>query len=136
MEQGPATLSEAIALQPTWLRVWINILVVTHLASVVFFLRRIEGKWRIQIEAIAIFTSFFLGAALMEFLYQEYGYARILGLAHLIFWAPVFCWVLIRRTAISQGFLWSKYVIAYLVIAGASLIVDVIDVVRHVAGTA
>ncbi len=70
----------------------------------------------------------------MNWLYEQVGYVRLLGLAHIIFWGPAWGWVLSKRAEIGTGSAYGKYVHAYLGIAGLSLVIDVIDVVRYLAG--
>jgi hypothetical protein len=61
---------------------------------------------------------------------------RLLGVAHLVFWGPAYAWILTRRRAIGTASLFGKYVAFYLVIAGISLVVDAVDVVRYLVGDA
>jgi len=70
----------------------------------------------------------------MSWLYGQVGYVRLLGLAHLLFWGPVWVWILSRRAAIGTSTRFGQYVHVYLVVAGASLAIDAIDVVRHLLG--
>ena len=59
---------------------------------------------------------------------------RLLGLAHLVGWSPAFVWVLVRRRTIGSGSLFSRWVRVYLIIAGTSLVIDLVDVVRYLLG--
>ena len=68
----------------------------------------------------------------MSWLYEQVGYVRLLGLPHLVFWTPVYVWVLLRRRTIGTNSLFGKYVLLYLAIAGISLVIDLVDVVRYV----
>ena len=70
----------------------------------------------------------------MNWLYGEVGYVRLLGLAHVLFWGPVYGWILWRRRAIGTASWYGKYIHLYLVIAGTSLVIDVVDVVRYLVG--
>jgi len=74
---------------------------------------------------------------LMNWLYDQYGYVRLLGLAHLVFWTPVYGWILMKRRDIADpASAFGKYLIVYLVVDGISLAVDALDVVRYFTGTA
>ncbi len=130
----PATLNEAIATEPLWLQAWVMVLVVANLAALLFVVGRKEGRWLVRPEPIAIVVSFVAAALFMGWLYQQVGYVRLLGLAHLLCWGPVWAWILSRRRAIGAGTLFGKYVLLYLVIAGASLLIDGIDVIRYLLG--
>ncbi len=130
----PATLTAAMATEPIWLRTWLMILVSVHAAALFFIPWRDAGSWRVRLEPIAILAGFLGAAVLMNALYAQVGYVRLLGLAHLVFWTPVYVWILLRRRAIGTTSLFGKYVHAYLLIAGASLVIDAIDVVRYLVG--
>jgi hypothetical protein len=130
----PATLNEAIATEPLWLQAWVGLLVVTHLTALLFAAGRREGRFFVRPEAVAILVSFVAAGVFMGWLYERVGYVRLLGLAHLLFWGPVWLWLLLRRRAIGTDSLFGKYLLVYLAVAGASLGIDAIDVVRHLAG--
>lgn len=133
----PASLSEAIAMQPGWLRAWVMVLVATNLAALLFVVHRRGGKWHVRWPALAILAAFFAAGMFMEWLFQRYGYVRLLGLPHLVFWGPVWLWLLLRRRELAPaGSWWGRYVLLYLVIAGISLAVDAVDVARYLAGGA
>lgn len=136
MTVEPATLSDAIALQPSWLLVWIGILVTTNLAAVLFIFGRKDGEWLFRPEALAILAAFFAAGSLMEYMYGELGYVRLLGLAHLVFWIPAYAWIYLKRRQLHppSESLFGKYLMVYLVINGISLVIDTVDVVRHFIG--
>lgn len=73
-------------------------------------------------------------AVFMEWLYGQVGYVRLLGVAHLVCWTPVFLWILARRRSIDRGSLFGKWIVLYLVVAGISLVIDLVDLVRYLAG--
>lgn len=130
----PATLADAIATEPLWLQAWIMILAGTHLLSVAFVAHRTDTGWKVRAESVAILVSFFMAAAAMGWLYDRIGYVRLLGAAHLVFWTPVYIWILARRKDLGVRTLFGKYLLVYLVVAGISLLIDAIDVVRHLLG--
>lgn len=131
----PATLDQAMATEPAWLQAWVLALVVAHLAAILFVVRRRpEGGLAVRPEPIAIVVSFVVAGLFMGWLYEQVGYVRLLGLAHLLFWTPVWVWILVRRRAIGTDRLFGKYVHVYLVVAGLSLAIDLVDVLRYLAG--
>lgn len=130
----PPDLSTAMATEPLWLQSWIMILVAAHLIAIFFIVVREDSNWRVRIEPIAIIVSFFAAGALMNWMYSQVGYVRLLGLAHIAFWTPVYIWILTRRKAIGIDSIFGKYVHAYLGIAGISLVIDAIDVTRYLLG--
>jgi hypothetical protein len=130
----PETLGAAIATEPLWLQGWVVILLIVHLAALAFVATRRDGRWLVRPEAVAILLSFVVAALVMNWLYAQIGYVRLLGLAHLLAWTPVWIWVFRRRSRHPMGFAFGWYLSAYLAIAGLSLIIDTVDVVRYVAG--
>lgn len=133
--QLPMTLSEAMATEPGWLRAWIAVLVAANLGAVPFVVGREGGRFRIRPEAVAILLSFVAAGIAMGRLYEAVGYVRLLGLAHLVFWGPVYAWILlVRRQRHPLRSVFGAYLHFYLAIAGISLAIDAIDVGRHLAG--
>lgn len=130
----PTTLNEAIMMQPTWLRAWLVLLVSTNLAAVLFVVGRRAGKWIFRVEALVILAAFFAAGAYMNYLYAQYGYVRLLGLAHLVFWGPAYAWIWTRRELHPRTTLFGKYLLLYFVIDGLSLIIDAVDLVRYFIG--
>jgi len=130
----PADLNAAIATEPVWLQAWLGVLVVANLAALLFVVGRQQGRWVVRPEPIAILAAFAAAGVFMGWLYEQVGYVRLLGLAHLLFWGPVWAWIFARRRAIGTSSFFGKYVQLYLVVAGASLLIDAIDVVRHLLG--
>ena len=131
-----ATLGDAIAAQSIWLQAWVTTLVVVHLLGLAFVAHRTPEGWKVRAEPIAIVASFAAAGILMTWLFGQVGYVRLLGLAHLVFWTPVYAWILRRRKAIGFDSLFGKYVLLYLAIAGSSLLIDVVDLVRYLMGDA
>ena len=75
-----------------------------------------------------------LAGEFMEYLYQQYGYVRLLGLAHIVFWTPVYTWIFTHRKDYEVTPYFAKFVLFYLVMAGISLTIDIIDVARYLLG--
>ena len=130
----PATLGDAIGTEPAWLQAWVLILGAVHIAAVAFVVGRDRGRWLVRPEPIAVVASSIAAALFMTWLYSQVGYVRLLGLAHLVCWTPVYLWILARRRAIGGGTLFAKWINAYLSIAGVSLVIDAVDVIRHLVG--
>lgn len=134
MQTMPASLGEAIAAEPFWLLGWVGILGLANLLAVLFVVTRKADRWRVRPEPLAILAAFFAAAMLMEWMYARVGYVRLLGLAHLVFWGPVWAWLVTRRAGIGTGTWFGRYIHLYLVIAGISLVIDAVDVIRHLLG--
>ena len=86
------------------------------------------------VEALAILVSFFAAGAAMGWLYQQLGYVRLLGLPHLVFWLPVYAWLVVkfRRNEFTPPF--KHYLLLYFLVAGISLVLDFVDVFRYLLG--
>ncbi len=130
----PLTLGEAIGTEPAWLQAWVFLLGFVHLAALVFAVGRTGGRWIVRPEPFAVIVSFVAAGIAMGWLYEQVGYVRMLGLAHVVCWTPAYAWVVSRRHALPRGSLYAKWVYAYLIIAGISLVIDVVDVVRYLVG--
>ncbi|MFU8814365.1 MAG: hypothetical protein ACNA7W_03405 [Pseudomonadales bacterium] len=132
--QLPGSLSEAIATEPLWLQGWVMLLVLVHVAALAFAMHRERGRWRVRMPPIAIVVSFVAAAVVMNWLFEQVGYVRLLGLGHLLAWTPVYLWILLQRRRFDAHTAYGKYIAAYLVIAGISLVIDAADVLRYLAG--
>ncbi|MCG8339399.1 MAG: hypothetical protein MJE63_33240 [Proteobacteria bacterium] len=133
-ETIPANLNAAIATQPMMIRVWIMVLVAVNLVAILFILTRQRGKLKIRPESMAVVVSFFAAGLFMSWLYGRVGYVRLLGLPHLIFWTPVYIWLFLKFRKGEFKTPFKQYVMVYLVIAGISLVIDAVDVVRYGLG--
>ena len=129
------TLGDAImATQPAWLLAYLMVLVAANLGAVFFIAKKTPQGWRPRYEALAIIAAFLLAGEFMEYLYQQYGYVRLLGLAHIVFWTPVYAWIFTHRKDYEATPYFAKFVLFYLVMAGISLTIDIIDVARYLLG--
>ena len=133
-ETIPADLNAAIAMQAAWLQAWVMVLVIVNLAAALFLVARQDGKFSIRAEVLAILVSFFAAGAFMSWLYEQLGYVRLLGLPHLVFWLPVYIWLVIkfRRNEFTPPF--KHYLVLYFLVAGISLVLDLVDVFRYLLG--
>lgn len=130
----PATLAEAMLTEPWWLQMWLLLLVAANVLAIPFLLRRVDSRWAIQREAVFIVISFIVAAMIMDWMYLNFGYVRLLGLAHLIAWSPAYLYVLLSRQRIGLQDWFGKYIHFYLLIAGVSLFIDALDVIRFLVG--
>ena len=122
------------ATQPGWLLAYLTVLVAANLGAVFFIAKRTDKGWRPRFEAIAIIVAFLLAGNFMDYLYAQFGYVRLLGLAHIVFWTPVYAWIFIHRKDYAATPYFAKFVVFYLVMGGISLFIDTIDVARYLLG--
>jgi len=130
----PASVIAAMRTDPIWLQAWVALLAITVLAALFFRVERDERGVTLRREPLAILVAFAIGGALMEWLYAQVGYVRLLGLAHLVTWGPAWYWILGRRRTIGTESSFGKYIHTYLIVAGICLVIDVIDLVRYLVG--
>lgn len=79
------TFQEAIAQQPQWVQLWLNVLLAGA-----FILPAVLLIWRqTRVAGIAtIIVSLTAGFAVM-WLYDRMGYVKLLGLPHVLLWTPL-----------------------------------------------
>ena len=121
------TLVAAILLQPIWLQAWIGWMVAVNLVGGLIFLKaRVEAKW--------VLLAFLSAAFMMEAMYLHYGFQRILGLPHIIFWTPLVIYLWRRQAEWERPGLSPKWLAVVFVTNVTSLIIDYIDVARYLSG--
>ena len=120
------SLPEAIMMQPMWLQAWVGWLVLVNVAGAFIFVRRTEAKW--------VLIAMAGNAVLMSWLFAQYGYQRILGLAHVVFWTPLLVYLWRRRREWDLQSLGGKWLSVLFATNLTSLIIDYIDVARYLAG--
>jgi hypothetical protein len=115
---------EQIAREPFWLQAWIYWLIFVNTASVLF-VRRPEGRFALLAWIASIVT--------MGRLFESFGYTRILGLAHVIWWTPLVIWLFGRRAGFGEGAFggWARWL---LLTNAVSLAIDYVDVARWALG--
>ncbi|UHQ55217.1 MULTISPECIES: hypothetical protein [Microbulbifer] len=134
-ETMPPDLIAAAATEAEWLRWWFRVMILTNLAAVFFVLKKKPtGGVTARPEALAILAAFVASAVTMNWLYDWVGYVRLLGVTHLLFWTPVYFWLLGKFWRDEYSGPFRIYAFIYLVIAGASLLTDAADLVRYVLG--
>lgn len=120
------SLNQAIMMQPLWLQVWVGWLVLVNVAGALVFIRRPEAKW--------VLIAMVGNAIFMNWLFAEYGYQRILGLAHVVFWTPLLIYLWLRRRQWDLKSLGGKWLAVLFATDLTSLIIDYVDVARYFAG--
>jgi len=110
--------------EPLWLELWIFWMVILNSASI-FFLRRAEARWTLAAWLGNLFT--------MNRLFEVFGYTRILGLSHVLWWTPLVVYLFRRRASFGEGAFggWARWLALTL---AASLVVDYLDVARWALG--
>jgi len=120
------TMNEHIAVYPLWLHIWIGILTLTIFLAIPFAIK----DWRARF----VLLSIGLVILLMNFLFSRYGFTRILGLAHIIVWTPLWAYLWKTRKAHPERVWTGRYVMLALIVIGISLLFDYADVARYLLG--
>jgi hypothetical protein len=110
--------------EPFWLKLWIFWMVFLNSASL-FFVKRAEGRWVLAAWLGNLFT--------MNRLFEAFGYTRILGLSHVLWWTPLLVYLFRRRASFGEGAFggWARWLVITL---AASLAIDYVDIARWALG--
>ncbi|MEM6589098.1 MAG: hypothetical protein AAF641_11675 [Pseudomonadota bacterium] len=124
------SLTEAIATQATWIQVWVGYLAVLNISTLAALLI----KSRSRRHGLVVGAAFIANYLLMNWLYGQYGYTRILGLSHVLVWGPLMIYLMaaLRGETITG---WKRpltYVFVFSM--SMSLAFDIIDVTRWFMG--
>lgn len=123
------SFSEAVATQPDMLRLWVLWLTVAMIAAPLILL-----VFRPSRRAGLVTLLANVAAALsMQWLYGQVGFVRLLGLAHVVFWVPLLAWLLPKLRA-GWPAVPRAALTVFLLTIGVSLVFDVADVIRYIAG--
>ena len=124
------TLAEAIATQPAWVQIWLNVLFagayLLPLALLVWAPSRRAG-------IVTVLASALAGAG-VYWLFGQMGYVRLLGLPHILIWTPlvVYQWGQVRRPDMPRIPRLILYVVMAVILV--SLVFDYVDLARYLLG--
>ena len=124
------TLPEAIAQQPAWVGIWLNVLMVCAiLLPLSLFIWRLSRS-----SATAILIANVLSFAGINWMYGQLGYVKLLGLPHVVFWTPIVILLMIKMRKDDMPE-WPRGIMAIVTIAMLiSLAFDYTDVARYLLG--
>jgi hypothetical protein len=124
------TLEEAIATQPLWVQIWVNILFlgafVLPLALLIWKPSRLAGLVTVAASVLA--------AGGVYWLYGQLGYVRLLGLPHVILWTPLAVWLWRQRMRAEMPVWPQRIILAVCAVIAVSLAFDYVDVARYLLG--
>lgn len=124
------TMQEAIALQPLWVRLWLNWMLFGAFALPLLLL-----IWRqSRVAGIATLISDVAAGFGTGWLYGQMGYVKLLGLPHILFWTPVaiYLFLQLRRADLPKWPRWIMMVVLATIVG--SLAFDYTDALRYVLG--
>lgn len=111
--------------QPIGWRLWIIWLMTVNTAAFLY-LKQLEGR---------VVAAVWIGNVItMMVLYWMVGYVRLLGISHIIWWTPLFIWLIPRMIREHKPGHFGLWLILLTVSDVASLVIDYVDVVRYILG--
>lgn len=117
--------NKGLMLMPIQWQTWLILLVGANMVVPFFYLYRLEAQ-------VALGTIM-LSMMLMTVITQRTGFTRLLGLGH-IGWFPMIYFFWTRLSQIPADNLFGIWLRALMIINAVSLVIDVADVVRYIAG--
>ena len=120
------TMMDHILNQALVLRLWVFWLMIVNTASLLFVFRHVPARW--------VLLAWAINMPLMNYLYETYGFVRLIGLSHVLVWTPVLIYLGRQWRSFDRRTLFGAWVTVLIVTNGISLAFDYIDVVRYFAG--
>lgn len=117
-------LKGALSLHPFW-RGWLLVLMGANLVVPLIF--------RDYLEARVIFGVFMVVAPLMMGFTAKFGFTRILGVPHFL-WFGLLPWLVLRLEEVPLDSDFGPWLRAVIAIDAVSLVFDVADVIRYARG--
>ena len=124
------TFQEATAQLPTWVQIWLNILL---LGAFILPLTLLIWK-QTRVTAIITLLASGLAAFAIMSMYDKIGLVRLLGLPHIILWTPPVIYLIKQslRTDMPSAPKWIIRIISATIVI--SLVFDYYDVIRYFLG--
>ena len=119
--------AEGQANSPTWVKIWIVIMLASFASGLLFVWKRIEARW--------VVGGFLLGLGLLAILTELMGLVPLSGLIaliHLIFWTPGLIILLRRRTFLSERSLYGVWTGLMTLVILFSFLFDIRDTVIYI----
>ena len=124
------TLEEALAQQPAWLGIWLNIMMLgAFVAPLALFI------WKqTRLVAFAAVVAGVLSAVGVSWMFDQLGYVRLLGLPHVILWTPLAIYLIAKIRAEDMPAWPRRIMMVVLATILISLAFDYTDVIRYFLG--
>lgn len=126
--EAPTLFSQIMA-QPPAILYWVYWLMIINTASILFIIHRVEARWTLAAWLLN-------GIIIMPYLYDQFGFVRLLGLAHIIVWTPLLVYLLGRRAHFALPSITGIYFWLLIVTNAVSLGFDYVDLARYFLGDA
>lgn len=124
------SFEEAVAQQPQWVQIWVNVIGFVLIGSFVVLLFSRETRR----DALILLAVNIAVIGFVMWHYSMTGYTRLLGLGHILFWTPL-VWYFWRRLK-NPGIVTPFRQVIWLLVAtlAVSLAFDYTDAVRYLLG--
>ena len=107
------------------LAVWMFLLILANIVVPLFFVTTVEGQ--------LVFAAGMAGVLSMVAIFASKGFVRLLGVGH-VYWVPLVPWLWSRLPGFPPDDPFSMWMTAVIILNGVSLIIDVRDFGRYLAG--
>lgn len=119
--------AEMTANSPAWVLIWVNAMVFVLAIAIPFSFSYKEARWILLGSVLGMLGT--IGA------YALFGFTRLLGLGHILFWTPTLIYIItVRGWKTYHKTLFSRWMILAAIIIGISLAFDVVDLLRWILG--
>ena len=114
-----------MATEAAWVPIWVNVMGAILLFAIPFSFVRVEARW--------VLLGVLAGGIGTLVVYNYFGYQRILGLGHILFWTPTLIYLFGRRKKLRiRETLSGKWLALAAVTIAISLVFDYSDFIRWV----
>lgn len=86
------------------------------------------------VEAWAALATIATAVGLEMILFARKGFAKLLGLGHIVLWVALLPWLVTRASSVGTDSIFGMWIAALLVANRASLVIDLVDVARYLLG--
>lgn len=119
-------MMEQVLAEPLWLVIWVFVLMSVNTAALLF-IKRVEARW--------VLAAWLINLPLMGYLYETFGYVRLLGFSHVVVWTPLLIYLWLRRKDwMPPQTITDKWILLTFTVNLLSLVIDYIDVIRWLLG--
>jgi len=120
-------MKRIFAMKFPW-NLWVFVMALVNMVVGFLYFPTLEGK----LILAALMASFIV----MTIVFSKYGFVRLLGLGHVLFWTPLCLWLFMRLQGshFDSSSDLKTWIYTLLAINTASLIIDYIDVIRYLKG--
>ena len=107
------------------LAVWISFLLLVNMVVPLVFISTIEGQM--------VLAAAMAGALTQMAIFKAKGFVRLLGIGH-VYWVPLMAWLWTRVGEFPPDSPFTFWITSVIALNGVSVIIDVSDVWRYIAG--